>query len=1277
MPPRRLAARSSPALRRMTVACPERIPAWQTAITGFSRGTCGPHTLWRPASPASPASPFASAKASTLAAIKAPVGRSVVIARAMHRSPHQLRLRLLGKPLLTLDGHAIPVGSRKALALLAVLALEGASSRARLAALLWPDQEDASARRNLRREVFRLRNVGVDIDDDAQSLTIGTSIVTDCDVLDAQAPPSTGILLDGFDRLANGEFSDWLSNWRVRLAQRNSIGATQAAAQLEQRGDMRAALELHLAQLAIDSTNETAAQHALRLHGRLGERDAALALFARLESQLHQQLGLAPLPATREIVQQLRGPNTAAAGPTPPDAVSGVRVSPLPALIPFAGRASERQAIEAAWKAGRIVYVAGPPGVGKSRLARECASLHGAALFIRCRPDDTQLPYSSAVRALRVLLEAAPDVELPAWATRELARLLPELGPSTAAGPAANISEAFDEALMRLLEAYAHAWLQLAEQNFNVIVLDDWQFADAASLKLWSFVEARSDANAGDCTSRAVRRLVAFRSGELAPQSLDHLRRQLDGGRAMLFSLDGLQQADVQALVQQLAGQSGATLFAQRLHTATEGNPLFVLETIRHLFEQELLSIDPAGGWRTPYDSVTSDYNELPVAPSARATIVARVRALGDGAARLLEAASLAGDAFDLAQLSGTAALDDTDSVAALELAQSAQILRIDQDGLYRFAHDLYRQCVADSLSPARRALVHGRLARNLVSAGGASARVADHFEKANLLRDAAPWYVRAADAAAEVYDHDTALAHYARALRLGLDAGAAYSVHDRRLMLLHRLYRVDEQLSELNAMAELAKSLDDKAAPFELASRRASTLINSGRVDDALALASWVAKDAPTLKLKVRARYLVGCAWMLLGDHISAAQHLRAALVDAPTEFPACEQMIYVFLCHIAISAGALDVAQEHYERGLRAAELSSGTLTRADMQNAGYRIAEASGQRPEAIRRLEEANGYAIGTGDVNSRINVLFNLVAVLLNGGEPGAARLRRDDLVVLLAGKFDPKAQFFEHFTAGRLAVCEGDLGAAWTSLQAAVEAAGASGDTSMQRAAHLALAHLAVDCDHIAVLIGDIGLLTTLGPHREGELTVIEEALAAHVELAAGNVRAARDRLERTCGTCADSSLSPDPDWQENHEFARAMLAAARLADGDPHIARDALAEIRFSPRLMAIAAQIRLDIGVAMQTIDADHVDDAARLLATHTVPPLRAVRLWRALADAYALSGEAALSQQADFECRRLADSLTASIPATPAFAALRQSLNRRFGRLDRQAQAVFNGH
>ena len=234
----------------------------------------------------------------------------------------------------------------------------------------------------------------------------------------------------------------------------------------------------------------------------------------------------------------------------------------------------------------------------------------------------------------------APDIELPPWSRRELARLLPELGPRRSDGTdGADSPEATgDEARLRLFEAYAHAWLRLAENNFNVIVLDDWQFADAASLQLWSFVDTR-DATADGAGSftgapHGVRRLVAFRSGELAPPALAHMHRQLDAGLATLLPLEGLPQVDVQSLVQQLAGRSGATLFAKRLHEATDGNPLFVLETIRHLFERELLSADPAGGWRTPFDTITSDYTELPVPPSARETMIARVRALSGQAQR-------------------------------------------------------------------------------------------------------------------------------------------------------------------------------------------------------------------------------------------------------------------------------------------------------------------------------------------------------------------------------------------------------------------------------------------------------------------------------------------------------------------------------------------------------------------------------------------------------------------------------------------------------------------
>ena len=484
--------------------------------------------------------------------------------------------------------------------------------------------------------------------------------------------------------------------------------------------------------------------------------------------------------------------------------------------------------------------------------------------------------------------------------------------------------------------------------------------------------------------------------------------------------------------------------------------------------------------------------------------MLARVRALGEGATRLLEAASLAGDAFDLPQLSGTAALDDDDSVAALERAQAAQVLRTGPDGHYRFTHDLFRQCVAESLSPARRALVHARLARNLAAAGGAPARIADHLEKAHLPRDAAPWFVRAGDAAAQVLDFDTALTHYQLALRLGLEVRAAYDAHDRRLTLLRHLYRTDEQLSELALMAELAKSFNDETAPFELANKRARTLINSGRVSDALAHARWVAEAAPTLALRVHASYIVGCALMFLGDHEAAAKQLRAALADAPKALPENEPMICVFLCHIAVSAGALEVAQSYYERGLRAVDAIKGPCTRADMQNAGYRIAEARGQRAEAIRRLEDGNAFASETGDVNSRVNFLFNLIVVHVNGGDAAAACTCRSEMMALLRGKGDPKARFFEHFTAGRLAVCEGNLALAWQSLRAATDAADAAGDTSMQRAARLALAHLAADCGHTVALHEQIEKLATLGPHRDGELVLIEEALRAQFEMDTG-----------------------------------------------------------------------------------------------------------------------------------------------------------------------------
>jgi DNA-binding SARP family transcriptional activator len=1157
--------------------------------------------------------------------------------------PARIALLLFGAPRVVLDGRAVALGSRKALALLAMLALDGASARARLAGLLWPDQNEAEARRNLRREVFRLRNAGVPIDDgESQSLALAEAF--NCDAL--EATDMGGILLDGFDHVAGEAYADWLSAWRGRLAQRGRQETARAAAAHTERGEWRAALALHLAELDADPTNESAAQHALRMHAKLDERNAALALFARLESQLHQQLGLAPLAATRELVQRFgaareaqpaRAEATSMASPTPSPL-------PLPARAPFVGRDAERQAVLDAWQAGRTVFLAGPPGIGKSRLAAECAAAIGAVLFVGCRPDDAQVAYSSAVRALRALFDAAPDQELPDWVTRELTRLMPELGPPADKAEADPLG---DEARMRLFEAYAQAWLRLAEGNFNVIVLDDWQFADAASLQLWAFVDARAQLG-GEHPATPLRRLVAHRSGELAEASLALQRREVDAGLATLLSLDGLPLPEVQSLVQRLAGQSGAALFAQRLHGATAGNPLFMLETIRHLFDRQLLSVDPAGGWRTPFDAVTDDYAELPVPPSARATLLARVHALGADAARLLEAASLAGDHFDLGLLAGTAALDEADSVAALERAQASQILRSGDDGAYRFAHDLYRQCVADSLSPARRALVHGRLARNLATAGGAATRIARHFELARLDREAAPWFVQAGIDAARVFDFDMALAHYERALQLGLEPREAYTVHDRRLMLLHRLHRTDEQLQELALMAELARALGDSAAPYELATKRAVTLFNSGQVADALALARWVAAGAPTAALGARACYIAGASLMALGDDRAAMRELEAALARAQTVLPEWVPMICSYLCHVAVSGGALDAAQSHYEQGHGAAVALDRPLARADVLNAGYRIAEAVGERALAIERLEEANALSVGVGDVTLRINYLFNLITTLLNGGDVGAARARRAEVMALLVDKTDPKSGFIEHLSAGRLAWHDGQLGRAWQAFGLAHAAATAASDPKMQRSALFPRAQLAADCGCADLLGETLDMLARTGSHPPDRVVLVEQALQARRELMAGDAAGAIVRLRRATA----APRAPDPDWQENLELARVTLAHALAAQGDAAAMHEALVGLRFGPRLKAMGLEARLALGTLHgATADVSNLAAARAELAGGRLAPLDAAHLTQALAAHLRRHGHAAEAAQAQSACDQQLETLALTLPPDDA--------------------------
>jgi hypothetical protein len=133
-------------------------------------------------------------------------------------------------------------------------------------------------------------------------------------------------------------------------------------------------------------------------------------------------------------------------------------------------------------------------------------------------------------------------------------------------------------------------------------------------------------------------------------------------------------EEEVLALTNSLSGAAGGQLFSQRLHAATEGNPFFLLETLRFLFERGLL-VAGADGWSTPFDAVTSDYAELPVPPSVRTVVLGRVRSLGEPVRRLLELASLHSGGIDPRLLGDPGAADEQAVVTALERAEDAQLI--------------------------------------------------------------------------------------------------------------------------------------------------------------------------------------------------------------------------------------------------------------------------------------------------------------------------------------------------------------------------------------------------------------------------------------------------------------------------------------------------------------------------------------------------------------------------------------------------------------------------
>ena len=396
----------------------------------------------------------------------------------------------------------------------------------------------------------------------------------------------------------------------------------------------------------------------------------------------------------------------------------------------FVGREAEVVALRRACDValggrGRLVLVAGEPGIGKTRTAEEIttyAGMQGAqVLWGRCYEGDGAPAYWPWVQVLRAFVhdrdpedlrvELATGGAVIAQVVPELRDRLPDIGPAPALSP--------EQARFALFDA-VHSFLKNAAQRQPlVLVLDDLHWADEPSLLLLRYLV--SELAVGRILVIGTYRDVTLGRHHPLATTLADLHRHVVTQRVVLR---GLSVDDVDRYIEIALGRSPLASLVEAVHRETEGNPFFVSEVVRLLAAEGRLDEPNRARW------------SMTIPQSVREVIGRRLELLSTRCNKVLALAAVVGREFALEVLERVADQPLDDVLDALDEAVGAQLVEeTGRPGHYRFSHALIRETLYDEVARSRRALVHRRIgvALEAIYAGRAPplAELAHHFSKA------------------------------------------------------------------------------------------------------------------------------------------------------------------------------------------------------------------------------------------------------------------------------------------------------------------------------------------------------------------------------------------------------------------------------------------------------------------------------------------------------------------------------------------------------------------
>jgi serine/threonine protein kinase/tetratricopeptide (TPR) repeat protein len=664
----------------------------------------------------------------------------------------------------------------------------------------------------------------------------------------------------------------------------------------------------------------------------------------------------------------------------------------------FVGRGLEMKRLQellsqAANSCGRVVFITGEPGIGKTTLADEFirrARKQYPGLFLcrgRCVEQyGTGEAYLPFLEALSALLAG------PGW--ESIAAVLRRYAPTWCLQlPAAFASsgdldrlqrETIGATKERMLREMGDALGLLAARGPLLILLEDLQWADPSSADLLSHLCHRIG-------SQSLLIVGTFRPEDLDVSNLPLKTNWLEMQTHNLCEEIALNSLNTEDIASYLNARFTPNNFprdlAALIQRKTEGHPLFASSLVQFLAEREdIVNVNDQWSLVRPLAEMNLEAPE-----SVRNLLRKKIDVLAEEDKRTLQYASVEGEEFTstvLAKLMDTNDLDLEERLDRLDKVHRLVQTRGEEelpDGTlavrYRFAHALYQNVLYGDLVSKRRRLLHRKAGEQLLEHYGEEApriatQLAMHFERGRDFARTIQYLIQAGDNAIKLYANAEAERHYSHALdlveKLATEERSAkyltlYSKRGRANLALTRRQQSEDDFTR---MLDLARTIGAAALECAALNALADTFFYSHRLKEMRGCATEAMQVAQRLgdkSLRIEAMVLLGMAHTGVGELTEGIRLIDEAILTARPLKPSPA------LIRGLVYRGIMHFFQTEYDRAeillteaeTLASEFRNGFMLLQSRFFLGLNLGN-QGRISEALATLTQAMEMALRDGD-----------------------------------------------------------------------------------------------------------------------------------------------------------------------------------------------------------------------------------------------------------------------------------------------------------------------